>query len=276
LALRAGGEKDTEAEADTVGCCNLRFEHVFQEEEGEKKFIKFDFPGKDSIQYINTVEVTEQVYKNIRIFKKSPKSEGDDLFDRLTPQVLNKYLQTFMLGLTAKVWRTYNASHCLQEQLRTTPVDGSVEEKMLAYNRANRMVAVLCNHQRAASKQHAGQMEKMDGDLEGIKIKLAEKQKELKVQKKGDKDPKKIDAWKRQIETLEMRLKKKEIGKVDKEENKTIALSTSKLNYLDPRISAQWCKMHNVPLSRVYNKTQQSKFKWAIAFIQYETEVWEF
>jgi len=119
-------------------------------------------------------------------------------------------------------------------------------------------------------------MEKMDGDLEGIKTKLSEKQKELKGQKKGDKDPKKIDALKRQIETLEMRLKKKEIGKVDKEENKTIALSTSKLNYLDPRISAQWCKMHNVPLSRVYNKTQQSKFKWAIAFIQYETEVWEF
>jgi DNA topoisomerase-1 len=138
------------------------------------------------------------------------------------------------------------------------------------------MVAVLCNHQRAASKQHAEQMEKMDGDLEGIKTKLSEKQKELKVQKKGDKDPKKIDALKRQIETLEMRLKKKEISKVDKEENKSIALSTSMLNYLDPRISAQCTTYCNVPLSRVYNKTQQLKFKWAIAFIQYETDVWEF
>ncbi len=28
LALRAGGEKDTDEEADTVGCCNLRVEHV--------------------------------------------------------------------------------------------------------------------------------------------------------------------------------------------------------------------------------------------------------
>ena len=28
LALDVGGEKDTEEEADTVGCCNLRFEHV--------------------------------------------------------------------------------------------------------------------------------------------------------------------------------------------------------------------------------------------------------
>ena len=31
LALRAGGEKNTEEEADTVGCCNLRVEHVFAE-----------------------------------------------------------------------------------------------------------------------------------------------------------------------------------------------------------------------------------------------------
>ena len=35
----------------------------------------------------------------------------------------------------------------LQEQLKTTPVDGTIEEKMLAYERANRTVAVLCNHQ---------------------------------------------------------------------------------------------------------------------------------
>ena len=28
LALRAGGEKDADEEADTVGCCNLRVEHV--------------------------------------------------------------------------------------------------------------------------------------------------------------------------------------------------------------------------------------------------------
>ena len=28
LALRVGGEKDTGEEADTVGCCSLRVEHV--------------------------------------------------------------------------------------------------------------------------------------------------------------------------------------------------------------------------------------------------------
>jgi len=278
LALRAGGEKDTEEEADTVGCCNLRFEHVFceQSEDGETKYIRFDFPGKDSIRYENTVEVAVQVWKNIRIFKKEPKGPGDQLFDRLKVPELNAYLKDFMPGLTAKVWRTYNASITLQEQLKSTPVDGAVEEKFLAYQRANRAVAVLCNHQRGASKQHGAQVEKMDEALTDIKKQLKESKKKLKEEKKGDKNAKKVEQLKKKIAGLEVREKKKEIAKVDKEENKTIALSTSKLNYLDPRISAQWCKMHNVPRSKVYNKTQQTKFKWAIAFIEYETKIWEF
>ena len=53
-----------------------------------------------------------------------------------------------MDGLTAKVFRTYNASHTLQEQLNklTNPEDNTAA-KILAYNRANRAVAILCNHQ---------------------------------------------------------------------------------------------------------------------------------
>ncbi len=54
-----------------------------------------------------------------------------------------------MPGLTAKVFRTFNASFTFQDQLqKLTPADGNVAEKLLAYNRANREVAVLCNHQR--------------------------------------------------------------------------------------------------------------------------------
>lgn len=66
-----------------------------------------------------------------------------------------------MDGLTAKVFRTYNASWTFVEQLKDTPADASVADKILAYNRANRLVAVLCNHQRSVSKGHTGVMEKM-------------------------------------------------------------------------------------------------------------------
>jgi hypothetical protein len=43
-----------------------------------------------------------------------------------------------------------------------------------------------------------------------------------------------------QLARLEDQLKKLEMNKTDKEEGKEIALGTSKLNYLDPRISVAW------------------------------------
>ena len=98
LALRAGNEKGDD-EADTVGCCSLRFEHISLEEDVEeipdhenpgqmkkvvKKMVVFDFLGKDSIRYYNRVEVDPIVWKNLSIFKRPPKKAGDPLFDRLT------------------------------------------------------------------------------------------------------------------------------------------------------------------------------------------------
>lgn len=80
LALRAGNEKDTENEAETVGCCSLKFEHVTLE---PPNTVIFDFLGKDSIRYHDEVKVDLQVFKNLKLFKKPPKSKGDDIFDRL-------------------------------------------------------------------------------------------------------------------------------------------------------------------------------------------------
>lgn len=80
LALRAGNEKG-EDEADTVGCCSLRYEHI---ELSPPNTVIFDFLGKDSIRYYNEVTVIDQVYRNLKLFKKEPKQEGDPLFDRLS------------------------------------------------------------------------------------------------------------------------------------------------------------------------------------------------
>lgn len=78
LALRAGNEKG-EDEADTVGCCSLRCEHVTLE---APDFLIFDFLGKDSIRYYNRVSVDPQVFKNIKLFKDN-KEDSDNLFDRV-------------------------------------------------------------------------------------------------------------------------------------------------------------------------------------------------
>lgn len=169
LALRAGNEKD-EDQADTVGCCSLRVEHIelHKKMDGKENVVVFDFLGKDSIRYYNSVEVEKRVFKNLELFKEN-KKEGDDLFDRLNTVVMNEHLRELMDGLTAKVFRTYNASWTLQNQLNEmTDADSSLPEKLLAYNRANRAVAILCNHQRSVPKSHEKSMENLK---EKIRIK---------------------------------------------------------------------------------------------------------
>jgi DNA topoisomerase-1 len=266
LALRAGNEKDTDEAADTVGCCSLRCEHIklHKEFEDKKHVVEFDFLGKDSIRYFNRISVDKKVFKNLGKFMEG-KDGSDDLFDRLDTSSLNDHLKKIMPGLTAKCFRTYNASFTLQQQLdKLTNANDSIHEKMLSYNRANRQVAILCNHQRAVPKTH-------EKSMDNLKNKIKEKKKELKEAKeerekaRAAKDKDRLD---KKISRCKEALKKLKTNKTDKDENKQIALSTSKLNYLDPRISVAWCRKFNVPIEKIYNKTQREKFQWAIEMIQ--------
>ncbi|KAJ1521367.1 hypothetical protein ONE63_003043 [Megalurothrips usitatus] len=263
LALRAGNEKD-EDQADTVGCCSLRVEHIelVAEKDGKENVVIFDFPGKDSIRYYNEVPVEKRVFKNLQLFMEK-KQGADDLFDRLNTSILNKHLSDLMEGLTAKVFRTYNASWTLQEQLNLlTKSDDTVAEKILAYNRANRAVAILCNHQRSVPKSHDKSMENLKGKIEAKREQLEEAEKDYKDAKRMKSAA--LDKKKKALDRIRDQLNKLEIQETDREENKTIALGTSKLNYLDPRISVAWCKKHDVPIEKIYNKTQRDKFRWAI------------
>ncbi|MCH82143.1 DNA topoisomerase 1-like, partial [Trifolium medium] len=101
-------------EADTVGCCTLKVENVTAE--GNNK-LKFDFLGKDSIRYENTVEVLLPVYNAILKFQKD-KRPGDELFDQLDTSILNNHLKELMPNLTAKFFRTFNASFTLDDMVK--------------------------------------------------------------------------------------------------------------------------------------------------------------
>ncbi|KAG5848539.1 hypothetical protein ANANG_G00099530 [Anguilla anguilla] len=272
LALRAGNEKEEGETADTVGCCSLRVEHIalHPKLDGEENVVEFDFLGKDCIRYYNKVPVTKRVFKNLKLFMDN-KQGGDDLFDCLNTSVLNKYLTSLMAGLTAKVFRTYNASITLQEQLKElSNMSDNEAEKLLSYNRANRAVAVLCNHQRAPPKTFEQSMANLQAKIDSRKEQLGLAKSELKQAKKELKtssDSKlqaTLEKKKKAVQRCEEQLLKMEIQATDREENKQIALGTSKLNYLDPRISVAWCKNMEVPLEKIYNKTQREKFAWAI------------
>lgn len=84
---------------------------------------------------------------------------------------LNKHLANYMPGLTAKVFRTYNASWTMGRVLNEmNPSGGTIAEKVKAYNDANRKVAILCNHKRTVTASHANTMEKMSERVSMIYI----------------------------------------------------------------------------------------------------------
>jgi len=108
LALRAGNEKG-EDEADTVGCCSLRYEHVTLE---KPDIMHLDFLGKDSIRFQKDMKVDEQVFKNIRLFKREPAQEGDELFDRL--KVNHLFQAPFFLFCFYQLWTGFGTNDIYQ------------------------------------------------------------------------------------------------------------------------------------------------------------------
>ncbi|KAM3562021.1 hypothetical protein ARSEF4850_002952 [Beauveria asiatica] len=361
LALRAGNEKDTENEADTVGCCSLKYEHITLEPPNN---VTFDFLGKDSIRYNETAKVDAQVFKNLKLFKKPPKSDGDDLFDRLTTSQLNKHLNSYMQGLTAKVFRTYNASFTMSRLLRDLEKDprsrGSIAEKVKLYNDCNREVAILCNHKRSVGASHEQQMQKLGDRIKGLRYQqwrtkmmmldidpsqkkkkgaayfqldeeidkewilehqqfLIEEQR-TKITKKFEKDNEKRKAEKEkplpekelkerllvvkdleakfkkenkgnkveaegrgptveklvaQVEKIDDRVKVLETQAEDRDGNKEVALGTSKINYIDPRLTVVFSKKFDVPIEKFFSKTLRDKFRWAIKSVE-DADDWEF
>lgn len=103
LALRVGGEKG-EDEADTVGCCTLRLEHVRFTPGDEVYEIELEFLGKDSMLYKQLIdfskygEIGVKVYENIKAFCRG-KRPTDDVFDRLTVCAPRTYNGNFSVGL---------------------------------------------------------------------------------------------------------------------------------------------------------------------------------
>ncbi|KAK2195407.1 bifunctional DNA topoisomerase I [Babesia duncani] len=307
LALRVGGEKDQD-EADTVGCCSLRVEHI--KFENKSDYVTLDFLGKDSIRYFSTVKIDTIACNNLKSFCKGKRPQTD-IFDLITTTKLNDYLKELMPGLSAKIFRTYNASYTLDKQLRCLrytkamepgvvlkpqemPEDekprlvnvANVNEIVSFYNEANRKVAILCNHQRSVPKQHESSMSRMQNQKQLIQEEIAELEayaKHLSQNSKSDftftsktHDAKgnlrkaatrpgmKMEQCQTKLTRAKAKLKDHCLKMKMKDDNKTVALGTSKINYMDPRITVAFCKRFEVPIEKIFNKTLRSKFPWAM------------
>lgn len=243
-ALRVGNEKG-EDQTDTVGVTSLRVEHI---DLMESLIVKLDFLAKDSVRYNRTLPVSEQVYKNLEEFIKD-KKKGAELFDKITSNDVNKYLQLYMKGLSAKVYRTYNASSLFQKELnklnkkytKETALNILLDE----FNKANAKVALLCNHQKNITKSNNEQILKIDEKIKQARTQL---RKTTKTSRKT---------------AIRDKIKKLKAKKELKIELKNVSLGTSKTNYIDPRITVAFLKRYNVPVEKVFSVALREKFKWA-------------
>ena len=235
LALRVGNEKSDE-QVETVGVSSLKVGNINIYDDCK---LELDFLGKDSIRYQNIISVSEDMCKNIKEFEKN-KEADEDLFDLINSTLINNYLTSLMKNLTAKVFRTYNASYLFYKALKNVKEDLSDIEKLELYNKANINVATLCNHKKKVSKNFKEQLSKIDEQIKELKS----KQKKTKKQKE-------------KIKQLKL---KKEL----KKELKELSLGTSKINYIDPRITVAYFKKHNLNIEKVFTKTLLNKFKWAL------------
>ena len=177
---------------------------------------------------------------------------------------MNKHLQELMPGLTIKVFRTYNASITLSDLLKTTDASLEVAGKKAAYDEANKEVAILCNHQKGVSKNHDAAMGKLVDKKKALQEELREAS--------GGAVAKLRYGWKRCVWCLVvlyltpcLACHRERIATLDramqsKESLKTVSLGTSKINYLDPRITVAWCKTHEVPIEKIYTKVLLDKF----------------
>lgn len=252
LAIRVGNEKTTE-EADTVGVTTLRVEHLTLLDNK----LELDFLGKDSIPYYNTIEVDDVVRDNIKMFMEG-KDKYEDVFDKIKAADINNYLQTFMKDLTAKVFRSYNASNLLQKEINKINYkyegqNPDVNTLMSEFNKANVKIAKLLNHQKNVGKAHKSQVERIDEQIKNLKNDLKKQRSKEKKDKKNNK----------KIKQINDKIKKLKDKKKDKEEMKNIALGTSKENYIDPRITVSFMKKYKLPVEKIFSSKLQKKFRWA-------------
>lgn len=105
-------------------------------------------------------------------------------------------------------------------------------------------------------------------DLEEKMEKVNELEKEyaeeLKTGKPQIKKSVTVEKLKSQVDTLTNRILNTTFQLKDKEDNSEVSLGTSKMNYIDPRLTVMFSKKFNVPIEKLFTKTLRDKFNWAI------------
>ena len=274
-SMRVGDEKDPD-EADTVGATTLRKEHI----KITSNTIEFDFLGKDSVRWQETLQVEghdKQFQENLKkmIEKKKPK---DEIFGDITSRHVNVYYSSIVKGLTAKVFRTYLATSVVRKYLveHDNMKGKTANEKLYHAKLANLEAAMMCNHKRTIPKTFEQSLQKKRDSLKNReKEKVWEKTKE--TLKKVEASKPKTDAQKKtkvkRVKTLNEQIKKQKVKhkeRIEKlelqidlsEKTRDYNIGTSLRNYIDPRIFKAWTDEVGAEWEKLYTSALQKKFLW--------------
>jgi len=274
-SMRVGDEKDPE-EADTVGATTLRKEHI----KITANTIEFDFLGKDSVRWQETVVAEghdKQFQENLKklIEKKKP---TDEIFHDITSRHVNAYYSSIVKGLTAKVFRTYLATTVVKDYLveHDNMKGKTTNEKIYYAKLANLEAAIMCNHKRTIPKTFEKSLEKKRDTLKKIEKDQPSKKTQETLKKVESTEPK-TDTQKKskekRIKTLNEQVKKqkkKHKERIEKlklqvslsEKTRDYNLGTSLRNYIDPRVIKAWTDKVGAEWEKLYTSALQKKFLW--------------
>ncbi len=274
-AMRVGDEKDPD-EADTVGATTLRKEHI----KITSNAIEFDFLGKDCVRWQETLKAVgddKQFQENLKklIEKKKP---NEEIFHNITSRDVNKYFSGIVKGLTAKVFRTYQATTVVKDYLMEHDnIKGkTANEKLYHAKMANLEAAKMCNHKRTIPKTFDQVLEKKRDTIKNAEKDQPSKKTQEALKKVESSLPKTETQKKskeKRIKTLNGQIKKqkqKHKERVEKlklqidlsEKTRDYNLGTSLRNYIDPRVIKAWTDEVGVEWEKLYTAALQKKFLW--------------
>ncbi|MFW9923157.1 MAG: hypothetical protein ACFFDW_07735 [Candidatus Thorarchaeota archaeon] len=213
--------------------------------------VKFDFLGKDSVEWKKEVEFPQFVINVLQELirkAKERKEEKAQIFDRIGSRHVNDFLGAIVDGLTAKVFRTFHATTTVSKSLEEADISESDPEyaKKEAAVMANREAAIICNHMKQEPKNWDNRMQtfrerkgKADERIEKAKENQNDREKRLVeakavLQEKKEKEKEQSDllsSLKEQYNTLK--------EKSDFEDEKAQEAHTKEIALLKKKIDSQ-------------------------------------
>ena len=274
-AMRVGDEKDPD-EADTVGATTLRKEHINITDNA----IEFDFLGKDSVRWQETVKAEgddKQFQENLKKIMQNKKPK-DEIFEDITSRHVNAYYSSIVSGLTAKVFRTYLATTVVKNYLKEHDnMKGKTpNEKLYHAKMANLEAAIMCNHKRTIPKSFEESLEKKKEMLKNInkeqpwgktqealkKVEVLDAKTDAEKKNKMKKIKALSEQIKKQKEKHRERIEKLQLQLNLSEKTRDYNLGTSLRNYIDPRIFKAWTNEVGAEWEKLYTAALQKKFLW--------------